>query len=122
MRKPEAVLRSKSVPRTKATAHAIDAKPRLLFVTPIVTFLTAALTKLVPLDWDIGWEGVALLVGFAVVGTCLQCIPRRSVRWRADPGSSQVALKQTITTMRVLVSIVMVFGPVAIFATNDRDL
>ncbi|MGN6720363.1 MAG: hypothetical protein ACTHLX_23585 [Candidatus Binatia bacterium] len=122
MRKPEAVSRSKPVPRHKATAHAIDTKPKLLFVTPLVTFLTAALIKLVPVDWDIGWVGVALLVGFAVVGTCLQCIPRRSVRWPAEPGSSQAALKQTITTMRVLVSIVMVLVPVAVLATNDRVL
>jgi hypothetical protein len=74
------------------------------------------------LDWDIGWKGVFLLVGFAVVGTCLQCIPRRSVLWRAEPGSAQVALKQTITTMRVLVSIVMVLVPVTILATNDKVL
>ena len=36
------------------------------------------------------------------------------------PGSAQTALKQTITTMRVLVSIVMVLVPVTILATNDR--
>jgi hypothetical protein len=122
MPKPEAVSRSKTVSRPKATSHAIDTRPKLLFVTPIVTFLAAGLTKLVPLDWDIGWKGVSLLVGFAVVGTCLQCIPRRSVLWRAEPGSSQATLKQTITTMRVLVSIVMVLIPVAILATNDRVL
>src|SRR5262245_49469382 len=108
MRKPEAVSRSRRAARPKATAHAIDAKPKLLFVTPIVTFLAAGLTKLVPFDWNIGGQGIALLVGFAVVGACLQCIPRRSVLWGAEPGSSQATLKQTITTTRVLVSIVMV--------------
>jgi len=122
MRKPEAVSRSRTGPRLRAAPHAIDTKPKLLFVTPIVTFLAAGLTKLVHLDWDIGWKGVFLLVGFAVVGTCLQCIPRRSVLWRAEPGSAQVALKQTITTMRVLVSIVMVLVPVTILATNDKVL
>ena len=122
MPKPEAVSRSKTGPRPKATPHAIDTRPKLLFVTPIVTFLAAGLTKLVPFDWTIGWQGVSLLVGFAVVGACLQCIPRRSVLWRAEPGSSQATLKQTITTMRVLVSIVMVLVPVAILATNDRVL
>ena len=122
MRKPEAVSRSRTGPRLRAASHTVDTKPKLLFVTPIVTFLAAGLTKLVPLDWDIGWKGVFLLVGFAVVGTCLQCIPRRSVLWRAEPGSAQVALKQTITTMRVLVSIVMVLVPVTILATNDKVL
>jgi hypothetical protein len=122
MRKPEAVSRSKTVPRPKATPHAIDIKPKLLFVTPIVTFLAAGLAKLVPLDWNIGWQGITLLVGFAIVGACLQCIPRRSVLWPAEPGSSQATLKQTITTMRVLVSIVMVLVPVTILATNDKVL
>ena len=122
MRKPEAVSRSRTGPRLRAAPHAIDTKPKLLFVTPIVTFLAAGLAKLVPLDWNIGWQGIALLVGFAIVGACLQCIPRRSVLWRAEPGSSQATLKQTITTMRVLVSIVMVLVPVTILATNDKVL
>ena len=39
MPKPEAVSRSKTVLRAKGTPHAIDTKPKLLFVTPIVTFL-----------------------------------------------------------------------------------
>jgi hypothetical protein len=122
MRKPEAVSRSRTGPRLRAAPHAIDTKPKLLFVTPIVTFLAAGLAKLVPLDWNIGWQGIALLVGFAIVGACLQCIPRRSVLWPAEPGSSQATLKQTITTMRVLVSIVMVLVPVTILATNDKVL
>jgi hypothetical protein len=99
-----------------ATAKAT---PKLAFFA-LVVFLIAGLTKLV--EWDIGWWGVFLLVGFAVVGTCLGFIPRRSVLWPAEPGSTQAKLKQSIATMRVVVSIVMVLVPVAILATSDQIL
>jgi hypothetical protein len=106
--------------RSTAVTHSIDARPKLPFVGPVVTFLIAGLTKLV--DWRVGWEGISLLVGFAVVLFCLQYIPRRSVSWRTKPKSTEATLKQTIATMRVVVSAIMLFFIVSILATSDQLL
>jgi hypothetical protein len=89
-------------------------------VPPMVAFLVAGLTKLV--NWDVGAIGFVLLCGFAALGLCLPVIPRKSVLWTTAPGSSQSTLKQTIGTIRVLVSIVLVASPLIILATSDKIL
>jgi len=107
----------------KPSPHAIVIQPKLPFVTPMVTFLIAGLTKFVPEPTlDVGLWGFVLLMGFAAVGFWLCRIPRRSILWRTEPGSSEATLKQTITTLRVLVSIAMVIVPLAILATGDKVL
>jgi hypothetical protein len=114
---------NKRMPRPKASSDTINIEPKLPFVTPIVTFLIAGLTKFVPEPTlDVGPWGVALLVGFAAVGFCLCKIRRRSVLWRTEPGSPEATVKQSIATLRVLVSITMVIVPLAILATSEKVL
>jgi hypothetical protein len=111
---PKATVASRST----AAKHSIT--PTFAFVGPLVAFLIAGLTKLV--DWKVGWLGIALLVGFAAMGLCLQYIPRQSVAWRTKTGSTEATLKQSIATMRVAVSTVMVFFIVSILGTSDQVL
>jgi hypothetical protein len=113
--------RFNEMPRSKASSHTINTEPKLPFVTPVVTFLIAGLTKLFPQPTlDVGAWGVGLLVGFAAVGFCLCKIRRRSVLWRTEPGSSEATVKQSIANLRVFVSIMIVIVPLAILATSDK--
>jgi hypothetical protein len=111
------------MPRSKASAHTIDIEPKLPFVTPMVTFLIAGLTKFVPEpSLEVGPWGFVLLVGFAALGFGLCKIRRRSVLWRTEPGSPEATVKQSIANLRVLVSIVLVIVPLAILATSEKVL
>jgi len=115
--------RFNEMPRPKASSRTINTEPKLPFVTPVVTFLIAGLMKVLPEPTlDVGAWGFALLVGFAAVGFWLCSIRRRSVLWPTEPGSSEATVKQSIATLRVLVSIVMVIVPVAILATSHKVL
>lgn len=108
------------LPQSGNTDGLAEHKSKVAFVTPAVTFLTAGLAKLI--SWDVGWQGIALLIGFAAVGACLQLIPRRSTNWDPALGSSLLTLKQTIATMRVIISIVLVILPIVILSSSKTIL
>jgi hypothetical protein len=87
-------------------------------LTPLLTFLSAGLTKLV--HWDVGGWGIALLIGFGVIGVALTAIPQKSYSWAVLPDTSWSTIKQTIATLRALVTVVLIAFPILILSTS-RD-
>jgi hypothetical protein len=88
-------------------------------IPPAIVSTIVAVTDVVT-NWHIDWYGIAILCGFAVLASALQLFPQRWKKWVPPIGSSLLALRQTLGTMRVLISIVLVIGPLLVLGTNQK--
>lgn len=107
-------------PITADIAHAA-APPAFLHWTsgllaPLVAFVSAGLTKLV--GWDIPPTASWLLAGYGCVALGLRNIRYESFKWDAEPGSCLAQLKQTIATIRTILTIVIFASIIMLLATS----
>jgi hypothetical protein len=86
-------------------------------LAPVLALLAAVLPAVV--DWQIERQGIILLLVLGALGFALAKIPHYSFAWKVEAGTTWAALKQTIGTMRAIVTIVLVVLILAVLASSQ---